>query len=630
MNGTCFTHDIYQDKGHQWARSLVHVSVSATADGVQCSAAMQLREKCLCLTAVILVVVVSVASDRPYDDQPEEEQQRNVRDKRTLNFLLKSFADAIGYDVQKRPSVLPFGVQLAPVGVVTIIPPIGPVTPVKAPAMAPASAAGPAAPAMAPAAPAMAPAAPAMAPASPAMAPAKPAMAPPAAMAPAPAAMAPAPAAPAAGKATPAAPAMAPAMPSAGAMPPAGAMAPAPAMPPAAPAAPAVLPAAPAVPPAAPAAPAGKAAPLLTETIRKVFNLNFNWNRNLQPQRTGVAPDASAAPQVPSGVAPAPQVPAGAPAAAPQMPAGAPAAAPQMPAGAPAAVPQMPAGAAPAVAPQAPAPQMPAAPAVPNIVPLAVPAVKDPVPAPMAPAMKDYSLPEAVQLFWQHSPWNQPHLPHVQNAVPEYRQYSTPDGERGYHVRRVQQNAHLQHHDLQPQDNDADDEDNNARERQEDARSSEENDDANGDSSKAYVTINNQPRGFQPAYAESRDQHQNGGFYQPGLPLAVHGVHEDKVLVAWPSPFELAGSEKKLKKVNPHGRISGAASENLEYRYEPENYNQFNFYTIPPPVKNAYGNYEALSEPNLADSLSANARIHEKNYGKKYTTVHVDRQTYHH
>lgn len=265
--------------------------------------------------AVLCVVLVSGYA---------QNQDELVRDKRTLNFILQAFADSLGYDVQKRPSILPTSGLPKPAA--------GPRTPVAPPLppMAPAMPAAPAAPPMMPKAPPMMPPAPPMMPAAPPMMPAAPPMMP---------------------KAPPAPPMMPPPAP----MP----AAPAPMPPPKGQVGP--------VPPARPRPPT--APPLLTETIQKMFNINFNWNRNLTPGAPAPVPAPKApapAPPAPPAHAPAPK----APAPAPPAPAPAPKAPPPPPA--PKSPPPPP---APALAPKVPAPA-PAAPA---------PAPKAPAPAP-APA----------------------------------------------------------------------------------------------------------------------------------------------------------------------------------------------------------------------------------------------------
>ncbi|XP_017784290.1 PREDICTED: leucine-rich repeat extensin-like protein 2 [Nicrophorus vespilloides] len=231
--------------------------------------------------------------------------EKVTRDKRTLDLVLRSVADVFGYDVQKRPTVLP-PPPLPPAKPTFFPPPLKPLPP---PARrffpAPKAVASPP-PAQTQAPAAVAPAAPA--PAVPPVAPVAPAPAvPPAApVAKPPVAAAPAPAAPVA-KPIAAVPAPAAQSPAANSPMRRPVMRP--------------LKAVPNTPPARPPPPPRPTVPpLLTENIRKTFNIAFNYNRGIQTQ----APPVPAAP-------PAPPAPAAQPAPPPPPSPAAPAAPPPPP-----------------------------------------------------------------------------------------------------------------------------------------------------------------------------------------------------------------------------------------------------------------------------------------------------------
>lgn len=227
------------------------------------------------------------------------------RDKRTLDLVLRSVADVFGYDIQKRPAVLPPPKPPAP-RPTFFPPPLAPlpVRPAKA-------AASPAAPPVAP------PAAPPVVPAAPPAAP--------------PQQPVPAPPPPPPKQPVPAPPPPPPPKQPVPAPPPPPPKQPAPAPPPPPPKQPVPLPPPPpkvpppAAPPQQPAAPPPKtpitAPPLLTESIRKSFNINFNWDRNRLPAIPAPAPAAPNPPPPPPANLPPPPPPQNPPAPLPPPPA---------------------------------------------------------------------------------------------------------------------------------------------------------------------------------------------------------------------------------------------------------------------------------------------------------------------
>ncbi|VEN51171.1 unnamed protein product [Callosobruchus maculatus] len=90
----------------------------------------------------------------------------------------------------------------------------------------------------------------------------------------------------------------------------------APPPPPAAPAAPAAPPRANAAPAAAPAAAAPAQTPLLTDSVRRVFSINLNWDRNRTPGQDNALPPVIVTPRI----APAAAAPQAAAAPAPALP----------------------------------------------------------------------------------------------------------------------------------------------------------------------------------------------------------------------------------------------------------------------------------------------------------------------
>lgn len=221
------------------------------------------------------------------------------RDKRTIDLVLRSVADVFGYDVQKRPTILPPPPPPAPRS--TFFPPPLAPLPVATPRASP-SQASPTAPSQAPsqAAPSQVPATPKKAPRPPLPSIKTPVLLP-----------------------------KRPAAPRKPAVPPTKVNLPIPAPPPPSPSK-----AAPAPPTTVNAVtskqpPAQSAPPLLTESVRKTFNINFNWDRNRQPVTAVVppsgqpsqAPSKQPAPASPPAPAPAqPPAPAPVPAPAPPQP----------------------------------------------------------------------------------------------------------------------------------------------------------------------------------------------------------------------------------------------------------------------------------------------------------------------
>ncbi|KAF5282007.1 hypothetical protein FQA39_LY00531 [Lamprigera yunnana] len=192
------------------------------------------------------------------------------RYKRTIDLVLRGVADAFGYDIQKRPRVLP----ATPAPMLSTYPPPLANPPPQTPPQPPAPAVLP--PAPAPKASAVSPPAPKAPPPNPPVVPPPPPPNPPVAPPPSPPNPAPQPAA-------------AP----------------------------------------APPAPTPQAKPILTETIQKSFNINFNWNRNVitpapPAPATPAAPPAPPAPAAPA-TPPAPAPPKAAPAPPPPAPTEAPA-----------------------------------------------------------------------------------------------------------------------------------------------------------------------------------------------------------------------------------------------------------------------------------------------------------------
>lgn len=205
--------------------------------------------------------------------------------KRTIDFVLRSVAETFGYDIQKRPSVLQ--TTPAPVASTFFPPPLAPIpavaqvplTPMVPRANPPAVPLGPLFPPLVPPRRVL--------PASPTLPPLTPVLPP-------------------------------PRLP---ALPPPRAPLPPPANPPQAPPANPPQPP-PQVPPAPPPSSSAKPSiPLLTETIQKTFNINFNWNKNVQPTNSTAAGSPAAAPPAPSAASPsAPTAPAQPPPLRPSAP----------------------------------------------------------------------------------------------------------------------------------------------------------------------------------------------------------------------------------------------------------------------------------------------------------------------
>lgn len=570
---------------------------------------------------VFVLCVVIVHSDTV--------QRKSVRDKRTLDILLKAFADSLGYDVQKRPPATPASLP-KPTGPRSMVNPPMAAVPVPAPkAPAPPMPQAPKAPAPAPM---PAPKVPAPAPKAPAPAPMP---------APAPKAPAPAP------KAAPPPPA-----PKAGAR---------------------RLPTVP---------------PLLTETVQKMFNINFNWNRNLQtPPPPPAAPKA--APAAPKA-APAPAVAASTPAVpAPSAPA------PESKSAAP-----------------APSSATPASTAGPVKHVLYSYDYDDAQYRPLyptsAPQLKDYdayyqydnddyqqqnqeqaqpeekqeqlaqdqesqqeeavnqkendeqrievargkeqeAFGEAVQEYWKKSPWQNvqqnnyeavqlesttPHIDGHSFVVnhPEGRSYSRMEHKKAEIVNiKPRQQVHFQapiyyyeeeqhapplesrSQILEPT--------NNYHFQGPSFDQYFYSGEQNGD--KASIEINASGENGIKQPAESRQKEIVAP--EAGLPIPVHNIYQQSPNIQWLSPFE-ASSENQPKRVKVQSQKAKAKNVGspFGFNYEPEHYSaDFSALTIPPPTQYDYSKYEPAPF-KLEDELSDKAQIREQENGRKYTTVQRD------
>lgn len=532
-----------------------------------------------------------------------EQNKDVVRDKRTLDIILKALAETLGYNVAKRPMPMPL----------------------------PKPAAGPRSgvnPAMAPAAPA---------PKSPPPPPKIPPPPPPAPKAPAPAPRLPPPKAPV------------PPMPKA----------PAPPMKMAA--------------PPQQAGPLAKARfptvpPLLTETIQKMFNINFNWNKNAQPLA------------VP---APAPQVPVPAPKA--------PAPAPKAP--------------VPAPAPKAPVPSAPKSTAAPGKI--LYYDYDEPHNTPFVVSLRDYDgyynydsdnaqqeqplqeekqelqqqqpreeeqnqniqneeqkenvqpngdteqlqdkqiddYQKSVQNFWATSPWNNHNYENYnsESSAPE-QQFSNPHfGKHDFFINHPSGSSYARMELKKPGQIKTNEESENYQVPMNYYTHSNEPQQVKNNEGPTfdqyYYVLDNEKQ--QPQSDSHTIEINNNGEqgikeplrtekeYQASVPIPLHVINQENPFMQWVS-IEQAGSENQPKKLPlkiQSQKVQKTEKQNTplyEFNYQPEHYvADFIPQTIPPPTQQDYANYNP--EPfKLEEELSDKATIKEQQYGRKYTTVHAD------
>lgn len=577
-------------------------------------------------------------------------KQDAVRDKRTLDIILKALAESLGYDVAKRPPPMPLP-KPAAVPRSGVNPPLAPAAPApKTPPPAP-----PASPKMPPPPPRPAPKAPAPVPVPRVPPPAAPkAPAPPMAMMPLPQPKS---------QVAPAAPAK----------------------------------------PRLPTVP-----PLLTETVQKMFNINFNWNKNVQPSLAPI-PIPRAPVPVPKAPAPVPKAPN--PTLAPKAPTPTPTLKSSPP------------------LPKASAPVSPKSTAAPGKI--IYYDYDDPQNGPYTVSLRDYDgyynyendnaqqeekqpqqeeqheqeqpqeeeqnqnvenseqnedqnenkeaeeeqyadekqrneYHDSVQNFWANSPWhhNNDEKYNAESSVPEFyksNQFYNPNfAKHDFLIHHPSGSSYskMEHKKVEPIKTNQESAKfqvplnyyvhNNEPQRGENLQIHNNNNkqyNYEGPSlDQYYYIIDNEPK-QQPQSDSHKIEINNNGVngikessktekeYQASVPIPLHVINQENPFVQWVS-IEQAGSENTPNKVPVKSQSQKVIQKTerakkvemplFEFNYQPDHYEaDFSAHTIPPPTQQDYSKYNPISF-KLEDELSDKAQIQEEQYGRKYTTIHSD------
>lgn len=507
------------------------------------------------------VLLVFAASCACAEDVPEENQKR---DKRTLDLVLRSVADVFGYDIQKRPTVIP-PPPPAPAKSTVFPPPVAPLPrtpqkPVKKPLPIPKL---------------------------PPVPRSKPVPLPKPAPAPKPA--------------------------------------------------PVPKPAPPAKPVQAPKPAPAAAPPLLTESVRKTFNINFNWDRNRKP----VPAPAPAPKSIPAPVAAPAPVPV--PASAPQPPK-------QIP---------PPAPASPGRKPQlyhdynSENPNNEGYRNVDYDYPDYVHTLPYKNPdsnyelyetRPEAVEANDYEeskdrFKDSIRTFWEQSPWitNQHGQKFIvapqeqsQEAQQEARQEEEqPSRYEEYEIVDEEREPKQQ----QPKDNHIYNDKYSSEDDYEDARSSKKQ----YTKAEKYQKSKNAEKLMEQS---SKTAEVVQPLYSGVLPRQLHELYQKDRNAPWPAPFDIhySASEKK-NKVQQH-RYQGEdedqdVDEDEKRPFLIRTYRQAEYlpedYEVPEPATEDYDKLGAIryNEDDDEDDkdLSANAEIRTKEYGKRITLLSTNKDS---
>lgn len=551
------------------------------------------------------------------------------REKRTIDLVLRSVADVFGYDVQKRPTALPPPPPPAPKS--TFFPP--PVAPL--PAAPPRASAAPPKPQL------------------PATPPVKPTPT----------------------KNTIPQPPKKPIRPP----PPTKVTLPLPRSPPKPPTPSKTPPAPPPPPPAPSKAPPQKPAPapVLTESVRKTFNINFNWDRRRQPATTAAAPPKKQPPPSPSAPPSVPTTSQKQPPVAPPTPSPKPSQAAPLP---PAPTTRLPTpshrkpqlyedydrvnskqgygnddyGDSPDYAHTLPYKNSQDYESAPDYDYKTQQVNNDYQAHPESNAVSNYEdsrdrFKDSIKTFWENSPWitNQHGLKFI--IAPEDHAENDhlndyPEDISKYEEYEINEERPPKHYanEVQHEDNDV-----KHAEVYDEKHSDEDSYDDTHSSKKEYlktVKYKNHESDKESPENLVEQGSKNEEIVEPlhsgVLPKQLHELYQKDKNVPWPAPFDIHYSASE-KKNNIHQyeddqevdedkeKVPFLIRTYREAKYIPEKYTDDFTYEIPEPSTE---NYEKLSKITYEDDedekdLSKNAKVHVKQRGKKITLLSRNKDT---